>query len=395
LRTMHLLATAIAVPFLAVAAFAAQESSARADGGTAFTYAVYGDAPYGAANHDVTQVLRTPAFIDSVNADPDVSRVIHVGDIHSGKDHCYQAYNTGVYDLWQGIPFTISGSVTNPDGTKTIVTDAPVDSAGFDDPLVYTPGDNEWTDCNKSGEGGGVGGDGYLDSSQGGHLPGDPLDNLAIVRGQFFQTAGQTLGSNRATVTSQAVAGPPKYRSFVENVRWEHGGAMFVTVDLPGGSNNDATPWFGAAAATQRQLDEKALRTAADLQWLAQAFALAESHGDRGVVIAAQADMWDPEAGDPGGAGLDQYDSIVNTIAKLTREFNGQVLMLNGDSHVFQSGNPLSSTSPLFKYHPQKTGVPNFTRIVVHGSTLPLEWLKLTIDTSTPAVFSWQEMPFG
>src|SRR5689334_132469 len=109
LRTMHLLATAIAVPFLAVAAFAAQESSARADGGTAFTYAVYGDAPYGAANHDVTQVLRTPAFIDSVNADPDVSRVIHVGDIHSGKDHCYQAYNTGVYDLWQGIPFTISG----------------------------------------------------------------------------------------------------------------------------------------------------------------------------------------------------------------------------------------------------------------------------------------------
>jgi hypothetical protein len=273
------------------------------------------------------------------------------------------------------------------------VTDQPVDSAGFDDPLVYTPGDNEWTDCNKSGEGGGIGGDGYFDSSQAGHLPGDPLDNLAIVRSQFFATAGQTLGLNPANVVSQAVAGPKKYRSFVENVRWEQGGAMFVTLNLPGGSNNDATPWYLAAGASQRQLDEKALRTAADLQWLADAYDVAESHGDRGLVIISQADMWDPEAGEPGGAGLDQYDSIVNKVATLTRAFDGQVLMLNGDSHVFQTGDPLSSDSPLFKYHPQKKSVPNFTRIVVHGSTLPLEWLKLTIDTSTPGVFSWQEMP--
>jgi len=215
------------------------------------------------------------------------------------------------------------------------------------------------------------------------------------VRSQFFATAGQTLGLNPADVTSQATAGPPKYRSFVENVRWEQAGAMFVTLDLPGGSNNDATPWFGAASASQRQLDEKALRTAADLQWLAQAYDLAESHGDRGLVIASQADMWDPEAGEPGGAGLDQYDSIVNRVATLTRAFNGQVLMLNGDSHVFQTGNPLSSDDSLFKYHPQRKSVPNFTRIVVHGSTLPLECLKLTIDTSTADVFSWQEMPIS
>jgi hypothetical protein len=176
LRKTHLAVAALAITALATAALAAHASSARADDGTAFTYAIYGDAPYGAANHDVTEVLNTPAFIDSVNADPDVSRVIHVGDIHSGKDHCYQNYNTDVYDLWQGIPFTISGNVTNPDGSKTAVTDAPVASPGFDDPLVYTPGDNEWTDCNKSGEGGGAGGDGFYDSSQTGHLPGDPLD---------------------------------------------------------------------------------------------------------------------------------------------------------------------------------------------------------------------------
>src|SRR5262249_32073592 len=171
----------------------------------------------GAANHDITEVLDTPAFIANVNADPDVSRVIHVGDIHSGKDHCYDWYDRDVLDLWQGVPFTISGNRTNADGTKTALTDEPVNSPGLDDPAVYTPGDNEWTDCNKSGEGGGAGGDSYYDSTQAGHLPGDPLDNLALVRSLFFPTPGTTLGKNPVQVTSQALAGPVKYRSFVGN----------------------------------------------------------------------------------------------------------------------------------------------------------------------------------
>ena len=41
--------------------------------------------------------------------------------------------------------------------------------------------------------------------------------------------------------------------------------------------------------------------------------------------------------------------------------------------------------------------VPNFHRIVVHGSTFPLEWLKLTVDPSAngdgPTAFgpfSWE-----
>ena len=45
--------------------------------------------------------------------------------------------------------------------------------------------------------------------------------------------------------------------------------------------------------------------------------------------------------------------------------------------------------------------VPNFHRIVVHGSTFPLEWLKLTIDpnanykstATTFGPFGWQRMP--
>jgi hypothetical protein len=49
------------------------------------TVAVYGDAPYGTKQGDTAQLNATPAFIASINADKKVALVLHVGDIHSGK----------------------------------------------------------------------------------------------------------------------------------------------------------------------------------------------------------------------------------------------------------------------------------------------------------------------
>ena len=89
---------------------------------------MYGDSPYGTTPTDTSQLLATPAFIQAINADRDVDLVIQVGDIHSGKQFCTQAYDQSVYDLW----------------------------SRFVDPLVYTPGDNETTDCHKKAEGGGA-----------------------------------------------------------------------------------------------------------------------------------------------------------------------------------------------------------------------------------------------
>src|SRR5262245_57351454 len=56
------------------------------------TIAVYGDAPYGTSPTDTSETLATPAFIANINADPDVQLVMHVGDIHSGKQYCTAAY---------------------------------------------------------------------------------------------------------------------------------------------------------------------------------------------------------------------------------------------------------------------------------------------------------------
>ena len=90
------------------------------------TIAVYGDAPYGTSPTDTSQFDATPGFISAINSDPDVRLVMHVGDIHSGKQYCTRAYDQSIRDLW----------------------------SQFRDPLVYTPGDNEWTDCHKAAEGG-------------------------------------------------------------------------------------------------------------------------------------------------------------------------------------------------------------------------------------------------
>ena len=63
--------------------------------------------------------------------------------------------------------------------------------------------------------------------------------------------------------------------------------------------------------------------------------------------------------------------------------------MIEGDSHVFIADKPLENGNPL---HGVTVKVPNLTRIVVQGSTTtPLtEWLRLHVDASTPAVFTWE-----
>ena len=60
----------------------------------------------------------------------------------------------------------------------------------FADPLVYTPGDNEWTDCHRANNGS------Y-----------NPLERLGKVRQLFFPHPGRTLGQHPVDVASQDRAG--------------------------------------------------------------------------------------------------------------------------------------------------------------------------------------------
>lgn len=358
---------------LASIALPVQTSTAQHERSNVLTMAVYGDSPYGVSPTDDSQLIATPAFIDSINADPDVSLVLDIGDLHSGKQFCTQAYDQTVFDLW----------------------------TRYEDPVVYTPGDNETVDCHKKAEGGGAynpatGQIDYVVDANGNpvdYAKGDPVANLDLIRAIFFAHPNVTLGQHRKLILSQSAAYDrrhPSDRKFVENVLWYQNGVLFVTIDLPGGSNNDTDVWYGARSETSRQTQAREERTGADLRWLDSAFFAAKVLHAKGVVIGAQADMWDPEKGAAHQAG---YEPFVQSVASHTKAFGGPVLMINGDSHVYRSENPLSPTASctwelaapcvsVASMHPGYD-VANFHRIVVHGSTTPLEWLKLTVDATS------------
>lgn len=372
-HTPHLLLTAAAA--VVSAALPSTALAGRAEGHRPTTLALYGDAPYfdktatgAAADHKLQQSYEfkaTPGFVRAVNADPDVQAVVHVGDIHSGQETCREDYDRDVLGLWQG----------------------------YEDPLIYTPGDNEWSDCSK--------------------LPGqapatNPFTNLQLVRSIFFAHPGRTLGQNPLKVTSQAdVAGRGNgddgETAFVENVEFVKGGTLFVTANIPGGSNNDADPWAPSVVDDDgtQQLIERRQRTAADLDWLDRAFTIAGRESDiKQVVIFEQADMWDTaDAASP--AHLANYEPFVKSIADHTDALGKPVLLVNGDTHTYRSDNPYAGaqTAPL---HPGYD-VPNLHRLVVQGSAPGMEWLKLDIDSGadkgTSATsfgpFSWTRRPYA
>jgi len=143
------------------------------------TLAVYGDSPYGLTPTDTTETDETAAFVASINADPKVDLVVHVGDIHSGKQYCTESYDRTIYNLW----------------------------AAFKNPLIYTPGDNEWTDCHKAGEGGHV----QANGAPVDYADGNPVANLDLVRSIFFANPGYSLGGRKKQLLSQAIDFAPDF----------------------------------------------------------------------------------------------------------------------------------------------------------------------------------------
>lgn len=133
---------------VALAGATAVADDARRNGRV--TVAVFGDWPYAASSGEDVLLETAPLLIKSVNSDPDVSVVIHVGDIHSGRQPCTSA----------GILPPIQTS--NPGWNQAIF----YQFQQFNFPLVYVPGDNEWTDCHKNNQ----------------LVSGAPLNELAAVR---------------------------------------------------------------------------------------------------------------------------------------------------------------------------------------------------------------------
>ena len=300
------------------------------------TIGVIGDMPYSAP-----QVAAFQGFMNAMSSDPAFRLTVQLGDIKPGGTACADDYIKGIRDALN----SYSGA------------------------LVYTPGDNEWTDCHHSPT-----------------EPRNPVERLGFLRAKFFFAPGMTLGVRPRRVLTQGR--DAAFAAFVENQAWMEEKTMFAVLNVPG-SNNDLDPWRNGVGSAAEQQQEFDTRLAADLAWLDRVFALAGENHAHAVVLGMQADMWDPAAGT---AGLTGYGEIVKRLASRVLEFGRPVLLLEGDSHNFKVDDPLAHGDPA---HGVTTPVPNLTRIVVEGGPdhFPLEYLRLTIDTRCPtAPFSWERI---
>ena len=296
--------------------------------------AVFGDAPYGAV-----QIADFPNFIASINADTSIAQAVHLGDIKNGSSRCDTSYFQFVLD-----------------GLNTV-----------NRPVLFTPGDNEWTDCHRANNGA------Y-----------DPLERLATLRSMYYPTPGLSLGVQKKQVLSQSTV--PGFETFVENQMWVEAGAVFSVLHVVG-SNNNLLPWFGDDnTGTKmddpgRRLAEANARIAAALNWLDNTFDTAASENAVAVVLMMQADTWEGAAGNG-------FTAIVQKIAARTIAFGKPVLLLQGDSHIFKVDNPLAMGDAGYGV---TTPVPNMTRVVVQGSTTTAlnEWLKIRVDPFATPPFSW------
>ncbi|NOT83326.1 MAG: hypothetical protein HOP02_00800 [Methylococcaceae bacterium] len=295
-----------------------------------YTIALWGDLPYSAA-----QAAAIPNVIADMNSQQ-VAFSVHDGDLKAGSSECTDAVYTTALGYFNAL----------------------------EAPAMFTPGDNDWTDCDRT--------PGY-----------NSLVQLQKERQLLFSTPF-SLGQHRLKQEVQAAP-------YVENRRWNVNGVIYATLNIQGSCNNlcDVFP----------DTVEYAARNAANIAWLKETFAQATKYHAAAVMLISQADVgWD--AADPTRAPLrdaktlaetdaqpDGFKDFLLTLRSEVTAFRKPVAYVHGDSHYFRVDKPFQDA----------TGkrLENFTRIETFGDnqangTNDVHWLKVFVDPNSREVFAYQ-----
>jgi len=276
-----------------------------------FSFAVLGDAPY-----YFHEDLRYRLVLRSLDAH-ELSSIIHIGDI-----------------FWR--PCSDAMYVRNLDRFNDLRH-----------PVIFTPGDNEWTDCWEPGSGGFA-----------------PLERLNRIRQIFFAVPTRSLGSRRIALISQG-------SEFVENVRWEQQRVIFATIHLVG-SRNGTKPFPGRTAADD---EEATRRTEAAVKWLRETFAAATATDARAVVLAFHASLAIKRP--VGHHHRQPYEPFIAALEEEVERFRKPVLVVHGDDHQYVVDHPLKRLA-------------NFTRMQVPGSP-DVGWVRVVVTPDAKSTFAFEE----
>jgi hypothetical protein len=334
-----------------------------------YTVGLWGDLPY----NDVQAQTGVPNLIADMN-NSDISFSIHDGDLKAGS----------------GTP----GSATPTTCSDALYQQAITYLNSFEQPAFFTPGDNDWTDCDRPANG-----------------SFNELERLQHERQVLFST-DQSFGRKTMTAevqtaplcvgttntTAGSTAGPYFQTPCVENRRWTFHNVTFATLDVQGTCNNLCSSGGGAPDIGGDPPEYQA-REAADEQWLQQTFDEAKASGSAGVMIVWQADpgfdasdgtrapLRNPKTLAETDGAADGYQAILSKLRTLTIDFRKPVVLVHGDSHYFRVDKPLQDS--------QGRRLENFTRVETFGDNQgngnnDVQWVKALIDPQSRDVFAFQ-----
>jgi hypothetical protein len=322
----------IALLFLVAVGIGSAQEGADEKGDQSYTIALFGDTPYNALGR-----AQYPDLLAHINASQ-VAFSVYDGDLKAGGD--------------------------GPCSDDLYLT-ALANFSRLNKPLIWLPGDNDWTDC------WGRYGPSTLPYS-------DPLERLTFERNLFTRTS-QSLGQTTLTLTRQSHAYP-------ENVRWKFGPVVYLGLNVQG--SNDNYPYSGVDGETRsdpeiaRQRAEEVARKAADIEWLQEGFAYAAHVRAKGVMVIWQADLnFNNEQHLTDTRSWDAFADYANALRTNTLAFPGQVALVHGDSHYFKVDKPLNG--------PSDGVLANFTRVETFGAR-NTHWVSARIDPTDPNLFIFE-----
>lgn len=324
---------------VAIGGTSSSKRHGRAD--TSYAVGLWGDLPYNA----LQATVGVPNLIADMNSQK-LAFTIHDGDLKSGSSECTDAVYT------QGLAYLNSLRA----------------------PAAFTPGDNDWTDCDRT-------------------AGTSSLERLDHERALFFSkpfTMGQhRLGQQvQSTPLCLGVAGPAPC---VENRRWAYRGVTYATLNVQGSCNNlcDVAP----------DPVEWAARNAANIAWLKGTFQYAADHHSAAVMLVAQADLGfdgsdatraplrDPKTLAQTDGQPDGFQEFMTVLRDQVVAFRRPVAYVHGDSHYFRVDKPLQNAAG--------QRIENFSRVETFGDNQQngnndVNWLKVSVDPKSREVFGYQ-----
>ena len=203
----------------------------------------------------------------------------------------------------------------------------------------------------------------------------DPLERLEHL-GDVLFNADESPGQARLQWLRQSSV--PRFRRYRENLRWQVGPVLFVTINLPDNNNN-----FRLGAGRNGEFEE---RSVADRAWLDRTFRLASERRLAGIVVfidAAPRFSAPLHVPDLRAHERDGYYEWKVALRDFVPAFKGQVLLVQA-RYAAGSSRPAGIDRPL-----QDAGgrtIENFSRIAL-ADAADARWMRVEVDPRDPKLF--------